>query len=83
MQHNELSELMKITSTSTDANKRLQFNQDDKTVKEAKRKASIIFNKNKTKSINEFNYVTKNGTYVFTRRNIICPNGTVIFGTWK
>ena len=61
---------------------RISFFADKTTVKEAKRKASLKFNK-QVKPIDEFNYVTPNGTYVFTRRNIIAPNGFVKFGNWS
>jgi len=62
---------------------KLIFNQNEKTVIEAKRLASIHYNKKKTKSVEEFSYQTDNGTYYFTRINTISPNGEIKFGKWK
>ena len=68
-----------------DTNKRLTFYSEKTSLKEAKRQSSIHFNKpfEKISPVNEFNYVTSSGTYVFTRINKIRPNGFVIFGKWN
>jgi hypothetical protein len=63
--------------------KRLTFYSSKMNVIEAKRQASKIFNKQETKPLEEFNYVTENGTYVFSRRNIISPSGQITFGKWE
>lgn len=67
--------------------KRITFYSEHTPIKEAKRKASLHFNNeaklSNHKPVNEFNYVTTNGTYVFFRRNRIYPSGFVILGTWK
>jgi len=79
---------MKTQNVPMDKDGRLTFNANQTSVKEAKRKASIIYNRlgthfNIYKPLDEFNYVTENGTYVFYRRNIICPNNTVTIGNWR
>ncbi len=69
-------------------NNRISFFADKTSVSEAKRKASIHFNSLAKQNfnwsaVNEFNYVTSNGTYVFTRINKIQPNNIVIVGKWN
>lgn len=63
---------------------RISFFDTKTSVANAKRQASRFFNKNENISvINEFNYNTSNGNYVFTRINKIYPNNTVTFGKWN
>jgi hypothetical protein len=78
---------MKTQDVFFDRNtKILVYNENEATVREAKRTASKIFNLygklTRYKPIDEFKYVTKNGTYHFHRRNIIYPNGIVKLGKW-
>lgn len=64
-------------------NKRISFFDTKTSITQAKRLASSHFNKNTKDVANEFNYVTSNGVYVFTRINKIMPNNTICFGEWK
>jgi hypothetical protein len=63
---------------------RISFFSEKVSLSVAKRKASIHFNhRDRISVVNEFNYVTSTGVYVFTRINKISPNNHVIFGIWR
>ena len=61
----------------------IKFYQSKTSIKEAKRQASLHFNKLTTKVVESFEYQTDNGLYTFVRINKISPNGLIIFGQWK
>ena len=48
----------------------------------AKAKATRHFNKIGHSTVDQFEYRTKSGIYVFHRRNKISPDGVVVFGKW-
>lgn len=48
----------------------------------AKANATRHFNKIGYSTVDQFEYRTKNGNYVFHRRNVISPDGMVTFGKW-
>lgn len=63
--------------------KLLRFDAQNTTVKQAKRNASVFYNSRKTQTVEEFEYNTNNGVYVFRRFNKIYPNGFIRLGKWK
>lgn len=52
-------------------------------IQAAKAKATRHFNKVGYSTVDQFEYRTKNGNYVFYRRNIISPDNRVTFGKWR